>query len=230
MTLSVTVAKVSRSQLSLWHLADTAQRAFKQGVMPYNGANGAIAESYGRLVAYRGKREIPCPEQTAKPDALLTMGQSSASNSHGQRVMGHDHVVNYFDGKCYRASSPLLGTDGIYGDSWTLLGNKLVDAGVDDQVILIPSAISGTSIVDWQDGTVRNQMLQSVLAGVASMSLVGTIRKAGVDAPIYVSVASKCELKDVSWTANPMADARRALPIQKRIFSRGGHRRRDGPT
>jgi len=45
------------------------------------------------------------------------------------------------------------------------------------------------------------------------MSLVKSIRADGVDAPIYISVASRCEVTDVAWTAsNPIADAQRSLP------------------
>jgi hypothetical protein len=158
--------------------------------------------------------------------------------------------VNYFDGKCYIASSPLLGTTSIGGEAWTLLGAKLITAGIADQVILVPSAMSGSSIVQWQNGAKLNLMLRSVLSGISVhykitqilwhqgendygtssilkeqyaekfMSLVKSIRAERVDAPIYVSVASRCELTDVPWTAsNPIADAQRSLPnAQARIL------------
>jgi hypothetical protein len=45
------------------------------------------------------------------------------------------------------------------------------------------------------------------------MSLVKSIRTQRVDAPVYVSVASRCELTNVPWTAsNAIADAQRSLP------------------
>jgi lysophospholipase L1-like esterase len=211
-------------------------------LVPYHRANGAVEDAYHRLAAYRGKQEIECPPQTDRTLVLLIIGQSNAANSAGQRQPAHDHVVNYFDGKCYVASSPLLGTTSIGGESWTLLGTKLVTAGIADQVILVPSAMSGTSIVQWQNGGEMNLMLRSVLSGVAAhyrithilwhqgendfgssltkeqytqkfRSLVNSIRAERVDAPIYVSVASRCELTDVPWTAsNPIADAQRSLP------------------
>ena len=209
---------------------------------PYHRANGEVEDAYHRLVAYRGKREIECPPQTDRTLVLLIIGQSNAANSSGQRQPARDRVVNYFDGKCYVASSPLLGTTSIGGEPWTLLGTKLITAGIADQVILVPSAMSGSSIVQWQDGAELNLMLRSVLSGVSVhykitqilwhqgendygtsmtkeqyvekfMSLVKSIRAERVDAPIYVSVASRCELTDVPWTAsNPIADAQRSLP------------------
>ena len=223
----------------LWPIP--ALQAIKAKLRPYHFANGQVVDDYGRLVGYRGKQEIRCSPQTAKTLVLLIMGQSNAANSGGQREPSRDHVFNYFDGKCYAASSPLLGTTDIRGEPWTLLGGKLVDAGVADQVILVASAMSGTSIVQWQDNAELNLMLRSVLTDLAQhyrithilwqqgeydvgvltkeqyqqkfMSLVASIRRMGVDAPIYVAVSTKCELTDLPWTKNnPIAEAQRALP------------------
>jgi len=220
----------------------------KAELRPYHPANGEVTDSYHRLVAYRGKQEIQCPPQTDKTLVLLIIGQSNAANSGGQRQPARDHVVNYFDGKCYVASSPLLGTDSIAGEPWSLLGSELIAAEVADQVILIPSAMSGTSIVQWQENAKLNIMLRSVLVGVAPhyritqvlwqqgendvgvltkeqyeqkfMSLVHSIRQMRVDAPIYVAISTKCELTDLPWTnGNPIAEAQRALPSPAaRIF------------
>jgi hypothetical protein len=224
----------------LWPTAEL--HALHKRLVPYHRANGEVEDAYDRLVAYRGKQEIECPPQTDRTLVLLIIGQSNAANSTGQRQPARDHVVNYFAGKCYIASSPLLGTTSIGGEPWTLLGAKLITAGIADQVILVPSAMSGTSIVQWQDGAKLNLMLRSVLSGLSGhykitqiiwhqgewdygtnmtkaqyaekfMSLVKSIRAERVDAPIYVSVASRCELTDVPWTAsNPIADAQRSLP------------------
>src|ERR1700721_677242 len=61
---------------------------------------------------------------------LLVAGQSNAANSQGQRYQSpDDRVVNFSEGHCYRAASPLLGADDQRGESWTLLGTKLVRAG-----------------------------------------------------------------------------------------------------
>jgi hypothetical protein len=217
---------------------------------PYYRANGEVEDNYHRLVSYRGKVEIPCPAQTDKTLVLLILGQSNAANSGGQRQPVSDHVINYFNGKCYAASSPLLGATGIRGEPWTLLGAKLVAAGRTDQVILIPSAMSGSSVDQWQDGADLNIMLRSVLSGVAPlyrinqilwhqgeydfgyltkeqytkefMSLIASIRRMGVDAPVYVSVASKCEVTELPWTSsNPIADAQRSLPDPGRGILRG---------
>jgi Carbohydrate esterase, sialic acid-specific acetylesterase len=217
-------------------------RALKQTVSPFVPANGEVTDELGRLVGYKEKREVRCPAQTNRTMVLLSAGQSNAANSGGQRYAGRQRVINFFAGKCYAASSPLLGTTGINGDSWTLLSNKIVERELADQVILVSTAMSGTGIAQWQEGGKMNLMLQSVLADVKLhytithvlwhqgewdfgggmtkdqytdkfMSFVESIRKIGIDAPIYVSVATRCEYVSALWTAdNPVASAQKALP------------------
>lgn len=231
----------------LWPIPEL--RAFKQMESPYTPTNGAIADKYNRLVGFRGKEQISCPPQTDRTMVLLTAGQSNAANSGGQRYAGGPGVVNYFAGKCYAASSPLLGATGIYGDSWTLLGNKIIENHLATQVILVATAVSGTSIDRWQDGADLNLMLRSVISDVKShyrithilwhqgewdaggamtqslyrerfMSLVASIRMLDVDAPIFVSVATHCELTDTPWEPNnSISAAQRELPdITKKIY------------
>jgi hypothetical protein len=231
----------------LWPIPEL--RALKQSTAPFNAANGVVTDKFERLVGYRNKKEIECPSQGERTMVLLIAGQSNAANSGGQRYIGLPNVVNYFSGKCYAAASPLLGTTGFGGDSWTLLGNNIIEHKLADRVILIATAMSGTSIDRWQDGADLNFMLQSVISDVLPryrithvlwhqgewdygtsvtqeqyasrfMSLVESIRRLGVDAPIYISIASRCDLTDHPWTpSNAIADAQRTLPdSKKQIF------------
>jgi hypothetical protein len=126
-------------------------------------------DRFGRLLSYPGKIEIACPIQDEKAAVLLLIGQSNAANFQGQRHQsGDDRVVNFLDGRCYRAASPLLGADGQRGETWTLLGNKLVQAGFYDSVILIPAAVGGSSVRRWAAGGDLNAMLKAVIGGVKS--------------------------------------------------------------
>jgi hypothetical protein len=59
---------------------------------------------FGRLLRYPGKIEITCPIQDEKTAVLV--GQSNAANYQGQRHQSaDDRVVNFVDGRCYRAAS-----------------------------------------------------------------------------------------------------------------------------
>jgi hypothetical protein len=113
----------------------------------------------------------------------------------------------------------LLGAAGELGESWTLLGNKLVAGGLFQQVIILPAGISGAPIGRWAAGGDLNRMLVDVIKGAAPLykmthvlwhqgesdfaggtteaayfagfhSLVGTLRALKVSAPVYVSRAS----------------------------------------
>ena len=223
--------------------------AAKKMISPFKAANGAVTDKFGRLVGFRGKQSIQCPHQTDRTMVLLIAGQSNAANSGGQRYLGRQTVVNYWGGACYVASSPLLGATGVAGDSWTLLGNKLVERQIADQVILVATAISGSGVGRWQDGGDLNIMFRSVISDVAIhyritqvlwhqgewdlaggmttaeyvqkfTSLVESIRRMGINAPVYVSVATRCDLTSTLWTAdNPIASAQKAIPDnEKRIF------------
>jgi hypothetical protein len=93
-------------------------------------ARPAVLDRYsfdqaGRLVSDDEKKAVICPQQTDHTAVLLLIGQSNAGNHAGQRF-GSEHgetLVNFFDGQCYVAASPLLGADGTSGEYWTELGN-----------------------------------------------------------------------------------------------------------
>ena len=169
---------------------------------------------------------------------LLPLGQSNAGNHAGQRF-GSEHgdgVVNFFDGQCHVAASPLLGSDGISGEYWTQLGNLLLDSASFDQVILAPAAITGSEISRWALGgdlnaamiDTVNQLQQSgyrvthvlwvqgesdYVKGTNErdyrdrfMSLVGSLRSHGIAAPVYVAVATKCLGKSNGGTRFHSAD------------------------
>ena len=200
-------------------------------------------DDIGRLVYYPDKLEIPCPEQNARTKVLLVFGQSNAANYGGQRYASEygDKVINYWAGKCYLAASPLLGSTGVGGESWTLLGNQIIERGLADRVILIPTAIGGTPIKSWQAGAVLNDMLRQVLKTSLArykvthvlwhqgetdfmngtdasqyrdsfLSLLRSLREQGLDAPFFVSVATQCGLLDGWKQDNPIALVQKKLP------------------
>src|SRR3954468_18534760 len=108
----------------------------------------------GRLASDDEKKAVACPQQTDRTAVLLLMGQSNAGNHGGQRFRSEhgDTVVNFFDGRCYVAASPLLGSDGTGGEYWTQLGNLLRDSGSFEQVVLAPASISGSEVSRWAPG------------------------------------------------------------------------------
>jgi hypothetical protein len=158
---------------------------------------------------------------------------------------------NYFDGKCYRASSPLLGAGaGLgLGETWTLLGNKLIEQGRFNRVILVPAGIGGTSVSEWASGGRLNPMLANVLeqarktytithvlwhqgesdftGGTSAMdyasrflSVYATLRTHDVAAPMYVCLASWAGLEAPPWSKNnPIRAGQKSLIDGKNIFA-----------
>ena len=152
-----------------------------------------------------------------------------------------DKVAAWFDHRCMQAQSPRLGTSGDKGEPMTRFGDRLFESGLYDRVVLVPSAIGGTDMARWAANGDLAPMLGGVLDGLKSQyrlthivwhqgendfshgasteaytrqfrSLADMIRARGVDAPILVSVATRCD-DDSKWTpGNPVATAQRALP------------------
>lgn len=206
-----------------------------------------VYDAYGRLIAYPDKVEVSCPRQTASTAVILAIGQSNAANHAAKRVVTRDvgAVLNYFGGKCYVASSPLLGATGEGGEFLTLLADRLVSDGLYRNVVIVSSGIGGSPISRWQRDGDLNEMLLATLktlppgykvteivwhqgesdfARLTSANdyaksfnaLVGTLAENGIDAPIYASVSTKC---GDSWKAdNPTTTGQRAVIDNKRIF------------
>ena len=201
-------------------------------------------DQFGRLLSYPGKIEIACPSQDRTTAVLLVIGQSNAANYQGQ---GHqsedDRVINFSEGHCYRAASPLLGADGQLGETWTLLGNKLIQSGLYRTVILIPAAVGNTEIHRWADGGDLNKMMLAVIQaaktrytitavllnqGAADFilhtpedqyrsdlkSLIDSIRAQGVSAPFFITRSTN---GGKGWSEdNPIAHAQASLADSQR--------------
>ena len=213
-------------------------------------ARGIQMDQFGRLQRYPGKTEIACPVQDEATAVLLVAGQSNAANSQGQRYQSpDDRVVNFSEGHCYRAASPLLGADDHNGESWTLLGLKLIRTGLYRRVIIIPAATGGSAIRRWATGGDLNAMLMTVIRAAKShyiitavlwdqgaadftlqtleeryrsdlKALIDQVRAEGVMAPFFIT---RCSVGGEKWTEdNAIARAQATLADGEMIF--------DGPN
>ena len=212
-------------------------------------------DQFGRLLSYPGKIEITCPIQDEKTAVLLLVGQSNAGNHQGQRHQSaDDRVVNFVDGRCYRAASPLLGADGQRGETWTLLGNKLVQSGLYHTVILIPAAVGASSVRRWAAGGDLSAMLMAVIGAVKARytinavlldqgttdfvermpegeyrsdlkSMIDSVRAQGVHAPFFIT---RSTAGPPDWTEdNPVARAQATLADNRNAVFDGPNTDRD---
>ncbi|ARO24653.1 hypothetical protein CO659_29910 [Rhizobium sp. S9] len=165
-------------------------------------------------------------------------------------------VVNAFDKRCFIAASPLLGSTNTKGEYWTLLGNKLIASGQNDSVVLAPLAYGGSEVARWATGGDLNSMLVDTMKqlhdsgyritsvlwvqGEADlvhgttgeayqkhfMSMVDTLRQHGVEAPVYISIASKCLEPSNGGFKEHIPD--NAIVRAQLALSRSGHGIREG--
>lgn len=126
----------------------------------------------GQLTQYPGKQVVAKPEISQRTMVAFVFGQSNAANHGGQKFSADSaHIYNFWNGQYYRAQDPLLGASGNSGSVWTLMANKLLAQQQYDQVILIPAAIGGTSVGQWQPGGELHQVLVDRLQAVKRSGL-----------------------------------------------------------
>jgi Carbohydrate esterase, sialic acid-specific acetylesterase len=138
-------------------------------------------DAQDRLIGDDEKPAVACPKQTDRTAVLLVLGQSNAANTVGQRFASKhgDKIINFFDGQCYVAASPLLGSSGTWGEYWTELGNHLIQSGKFDTVVIaslayLGSAYGGNTVAQWARGGRLNAVLVDALSKIKADGYVIT--------------------------------------------------------
>ncbi|WET72175.1 sialate O-acetylesterase [Rhizobium croatiense] len=187
---------------------------------------------------------------------LLGQSNAANDGGQRHRSNYGDRVVNAFDKRCFIAASPLLGATDTKGEYWTLLGNHLIASGQNDKVILAPLAYSGSEVARWAAGGDLNPVLVDtmkqlqdsgyritsvlwvqgeadlVLGTTAEayekhfLSMVDTLRQHGVEAPVYISIASKCLEPSNGGFKEHIPD--NAIVRAQLALSKSGHGIREG--
>jgi Carbohydrate esterase, sialic acid-specific acetylesterase len=132
-----------------------------------------------------------------------------------------DRVFNFMSGRCYVAASPLLGSNGFAGEYWTLMADELINSGVFDGVILAPVAVGGSNIAQWAKGGALNTSMIPLVQDLVThyrvtdvlwhqgesdftlktdparykeqfRSFAETLRDNAIDAPVFISTATRC--------------------------------------
>lgn len=153
---------------------------------------------------------------------LLILGQSNAANTLNSFSDPGAGVINFslYDGKCYQAKDPLLGASNAGGNFATLLAAQLIARGHYEAVILAPIAVGSTLIQQWAPTGEHNRRITIAIermrgAGLepthvlwhqgegnrldppesyraAFLGVLSTIRRDGVEAPVFVAQATVC--------------------------------------
>jgi lysophospholipase L1-like esterase len=153
----------------------------------------------------------------------LAFGQSNAANFGENPRHGGAGVFNFHQGKLYAAHDPLLGAGGDGGSVWTRLGDRLIATKYYDAVVFLTLGVGGAALARWTVNGDLHPKLVTAIRDVQShglpithvlwhqgekdamlhtskqaykqmfMDMVASIRRHGVTAPIYVSVATRCQ-------------------------------------
>jgi hypothetical protein len=220
---------------------------FIMGLLSSSNVYSAEYDALGRLKYFEGKEEVSCPVQTKDTAVILVIGQSLSANHHVQNFTTKykQNVLNFYNGRCYTAASPLLGATSEYGEFTTLMGDMLLESKKYKNVILIPSGIGGSPISRWHKGSDLNDMVIGVIEGLSRTykitaiiwqqgesdylsltstasymnsfsSLAKSLLEKAPKAPIFISISSKC---GPNWIENnPIALAQNLLIDNKQIF------------
>lgn len=104
----------------------------------------------GQLPEYAMQRPlVTCPTPGPEILVLVGMGQSNAGNwgeASTQNVQGHPDVLEYWQGNCYQATSPMLGGTGEGTALWPELGRLMIESGTAKQVVIQVFAVDGAPI------------------------------------------------------------------------------------
>ncbi|HPG02340.1 MAG TPA: sialate O-acetylesterase [Rhodoblastus sp.] len=221
-----------------------ASMIWKQFVAPRPETTVAHAafDKFGRLAAYPGKEKAACPQQSARTAVVFAIGQSNIGNFGAARLSTAygARVVNFFDGACWIAGSPLYGADQTLGEALTPLGDRLIETGAADNVVLAVAAIGGRPISHFANGPLR-PMLDDAIASLGARyapsaiiwhqgesdlglstspkdyrrdfdTIVARLQKQWPSAPVFISIATKCLPILRDWRAdNSIAMAQRQL-------------------
>src|SRR5664279_2339922 len=114
---------------------------------------GSIIIFYGwpthsDLLVIPVRSERPCIPLVESAAVIVVLGQSNAGNFGADRYKAMEAVDNFDpeSGKCFAATDPLLGADGLGASFATRLGDILIQSGQFKRVIIAPMAIGGASI------------------------------------------------------------------------------------
>lgn len=155
----------------------------------------------------------------------LAFGQSNAANSGSVRGHAGEHVYNFYQGNLYEAQDPMLGATRDGGSVWTRLGRKLIASGEYDAVVFVTIGFGGSEVARWTPGGDLHPRLLGAIRDLKNQGLtpthllwhqgeadnrlgtgkeaytehflrmLGSIREQGINAPIYVSTATRYRYK-----------------------------------
>lgn len=132
-----------------------------------------------RDVSNRKKVDCRAIKEGPRVAVIFIFGQSNAGNYGDKNALYAPargvYNFDFFDGACYEARDPLLGTETDQSNVATRLGDLLVQRKLFDQVIIIPIAYGGSAVAHWAPGGILSPRLNEALRQVRTSGLAVTL-------------------------------------------------------
>ena len=153
--------------------------------------------------------------------ALVTGQSNAGNYGPKDSFAPQPGVLNFFSGTLYRAKDPLLGSDNMGSSPWIRLGGMLVEGGHYRAVVFALAVRGGVAVRQWLPGRQMQRLVAQTVTdlkhadlapthvlwqqgetdavfrrsghgyGAAFQAFLGTLRAAGVEAPVYVALATR---------------------------------------
>ena len=175
----------------------------------YNGRNYDITNH-----EYIDKIELG-----SKLGVFITYGQSNSANFGEMGYKVKSAVFNFFNGAIFSYKDPVIGSDGFGGSVWGMVGDKLIENEIYDNVVFSNSGWGDTKLSELNNGNYLGYFLLNYRAAMSKFGKVDAIlfhqgesdynsqdtdyynefnklliqlKKYNINAPIFLSRASIC--------------------------------------
>lgn len=164
----------------------------------YVSAKRFAIDELKRTISDSEKTILECPTPSKDVGVLIFSGQSNAGN-HGNYSINKESVKDvftFYKGKCYDASTPLLGASNTRGSFNSSVAQYLVDKGVYKKVIIANFSVGSSKIERWKEGTLISKKLHdeiSFLSDIYTPDIFVWIHgesdnRANTDPTVYVRI------------------------------------------
>lgn len=171
------------------------------------------------------KVEVSCEafaEEKATNMVLFVFGQSNSANHGRGQYQSKFEVLNFnpTNGKCYKATDPLLGASGSGASPWPRIADRLIEETAVERVLVVSIGIGGTKIEQWSETGAFAYRVESAAKQLKESGIKVThvawhqgeankkdseelytlnfrsvekhLRNSGIDAPVFIATASIC--------------------------------------
>ena len=166
-------------------------------------------------------------DQSLKTGVFLTYGQSNTVNSAERGYVVKNNVYQFVLGSTYIYKDPSLGVNGDKGSVWGMLGDKLIDNDIYENVVFSNCGIGGKKISElnrepiisflisnykslintfgkvdgilFHQGESDNKLSTEETYYVEFVEFLEILKNNGIEIPIYLSRASVCAKNPINY-------------------------------